>query len=169
MSPNTVDSLNKTKYSEDYDNDDISEHSDDEYDKDNDNDNDSEFHSNEKIPSQKNVLPNKYLKLFYFVVWIINKTTKDENVRNIYFNKLRVFSSIEEQVILFENFYTNEKTIAKSMRKFISEKSKEQKRTELAKTMAPKGRLQILKENYIEYFIKEFTEGRTNNFALSNI
>jgi hypothetical protein len=90
-------------------------------------------------------------------------------VRNTYFNKLRVFSSIEEQFDLFESVCNNEKTIAKSMRKFVSEKTKEQKRAEIAKTMAPKGRVQILKEAYIEYFIKEFTEGRTNNFVLSNI
>ena len=163
MSPNPFDSLNRTEYSDDSDNDDISEDTDDEYDK------DGGFQSNEKIPRQKNVLPNKYLKLLYFGVWIINKTTKDENVRNTYFNKLRVFSSIEEQFDLFESVCNNEKTIAKSMRKFVSEKTKEQKRAEIAKTMAPKGRVQILKEAYIEYFIKEFTEGRTNNFVLSNI
>jgi hypothetical protein len=167
MSPNTVDSLNRSEYSDDSDNDDISEDTDNEYDK--DIDIDSGFQSNEKIPRQKNGLPNKYLKLLYFGVWIINKTTKDENVRNTYFNKLRVFSSIEEQVILFENFYANEKTIAKSMRKFVSETSKEQKRAELAKTMAPKGRDQILREAYIDYIIMKFNKRRDTNFVLSNI
>jgi hypothetical protein len=165
MSPNPFDSLNRTEYSDDSDNDDNSEDTDDEYDK----DIDGGFQSNEKIPRQKNVLPNKYLKLLYFGVWIINKTTKDENVRNTYFNKLHVFSAIEEQVILIENFYTNEKTIAKSMRKFVLGKTKEQKRAELAKTMAPKGRDQILREAYIDYIIMKFNKRRDTNFVLSNI
>lgn len=165
MSPNTFDSLNRKDYQVGSDNDDADEDTDDEYDKDIDNGNG--VHSDEKIPRQKNVLSNKHLKLLGFAVWIINKTTSDANMRNIYFNKLCMFSSIEEQIDFFDNFYENEKNIAKSMRKFVSEKSKEQKRTELAKNMAPKGRDQILKEAYIDYIIMKFNKRRDTNFALS--
>ena len=113
-------------------------------------------------------LSNKYAKLMHFGVWLISNVDMSNEIRNDFFNKLNVFENVETQANFFDNFYSCEKETAKTMRKFITEKLREQKKTQLvAKEIGPKGRDQILRDAFIDNIIAKFgVGGRTNNFIL---
>lgn len=113
-------------------------------------------------------LPNKYAKLIHFGVWLISNVDMSNDIRNDFFDKLNVFENVETQADFFENFYTGEKETAKTMRKFITETLREQKKAQMiAKEIGPKGRDQILRDAFIDNIIAKFScGGRTNNFSI---
>ena len=115
-------------------------------------------------------LPNKYAKLMHFGVWLIENVDMSNDIRNDFFDKLNLFENVEVQADFFENFYSSEKDTAKTMRKFINETIREQKKAQLvAKETGPKGRDQILRDAYIDNIIAKFgVGGRTNNFMISD-
>jgi hypothetical protein len=131
---------------------------------------------NDDISKRRNVghvngaLPNKYAKLMHFGVWLITNANLDisNDIRNDFFDKLNLFENMEVQADFFENFYSGEKETAKTMRKFINETIREQKKSQvLAKETGPKGRDQILRDAFIDSIIAKFgVGGRTNNFMM---
>lgn len=116
----------------------------------------------------KKNLPNKYVKLMHFGVWLISNANNNntdinhvsDNVVDEMFNKLCLYANVESQTNFYDNFYINEKEIAKSMRKFISERSKELKKAEKEDTAKPKGRDHILREAFIDSIIERFNRNR---------
>jgi hypothetical protein len=114
-------------------------------------------------------LPNKYAKLMHFGVWLITNANVSNDIRNDFFDKLNVFANVEVQSDFFENFYSGEKEIAKTMRKFSAEKIKELRKAanEVHKETGPKGRDQILRDAFIDSIIAKFgVGGRTNNIMI---
>jgi hypothetical protein len=126
------------------------------------------------VPTLRNIgningtLPNKYAKLMHFGVWLISNVDMSNDIRNDFFDKLNLFENIDVQADFFENFYSGEKETAKTMRKFINETIREQKKAQLvAKETGPKGRDQILRDAFIDNIIAKFgVGGRTNNFMM---
>ena len=115
----------------------------------------------------KKNLPNKYVKLMHFGVWLISSANNISDINHIsdnevdaMFNKLCLYATVESQTNFYENFYVNEKAIAKSMRKFSSERSKELKKAEKEETTKPKGRDHILREAFIDSIIERFNRDR---------
>ena len=112
-------------------------------------------------------LPNKYAKLMHFGFWLISNTDMSNDIRNEFFDKLNMFENVETQSDFFENFYSDEKETAKTMRKFITERLREQKKAQ--KEILPKGRDQILRDAYIDNIIARFSRDRDNNLSLIHI
>jgi hypothetical protein len=117
-----------------------------------------------KSKDSKKALPNKYAKLLHFGVWILSNLDISKEERNIAFEKMCVYANVESQVDFYENFYTEEKEIAKSMRKFIAEMAKENRKSELAikGIIVPKGRDQLLRDIFIDSVIARFNRDRVN-------
>jgi hypothetical protein len=105
----------------------------------------------------------------HFGVWLIENADMSNDIRNDFFDKLNVFANLETQSDFFENFYSSEKDTAKTMRKFITETIREQRKAanEGPKETGPKGRDQILRDAFIDNIIAKFgVGGRTNNFMM---
>jgi len=110
-------------------------------------------------------LPNKYAKLMNFGVWLLANANVSNDIRNDFFDKLNVFANVETQADFYENFYSGEKETAKTMRKVITERLREQRKVQ--KDIAPKGRDQILRDAFIDNIIASFgVGGRINNFSI---
>jgi hypothetical protein len=111
-------------------------------------------------PKSKNVektLLNKYAKLIYFGFWILSKVSISDEDRNVVYEKLCMFANVELQTDFYDNFYEQEKEIAKSMRKFIAEKLKETRKMHAIKELIlPKGRDQILRDMFIDNIMEIF-------------
>ena len=113
-------------------------------------------------------LPNKYAKLMKFGVWLLANINISNDIRNEYFEKLNVFAPMETQADFYENFYSGEKETAKTMRKFITERLREQRKVQ--KDIGPKGRDQILRDAFIDNIMAKFSSGgRTNKFAIPKL
>jgi hypothetical protein len=100
-----------------------------------------------------------------FGVWLLVNINISNDIRNEYFDKLNVFANVETQANFYENFYSGENETAKTMRKFITERLKEQRKVQ--KDILPKGRDQILRDAFIDNIIASFVVGgRINNFSI---
>ena len=111
-------------------------------------------------------LPNKYAKLMHFGFWILANIEISNDIRNDGFDKLKLFSDVSSQIDLYDTFCFDEKEIAKTMRKFVTEKNREQRKAQLIKETIPIGRDQHLRNAFIDNIIANFNCGRTNNFEL---
>jgi hypothetical protein len=105
-------------------------------------------------------LPNKYAKLMHFGFWLLSNVAISNNEMEDVLDKLYLYANVETQADFFENFYAEEKEIAKSLRKFSAEKIKELKKSE--KETGPKGRDQILRDAFIDNLISKFNRTQCN-------
>jgi len=118
-------------------------------------------------------LPNKYMKLMHFGFWLLSNTpicnsicdptiSTNNHIEDV-LDKLCLYANVETQADFYEKFYASEKEIAKSMRKFIAEKMKDQRKVDItANEIVPKGRDQILRDAFIDNIIASFTKDRVN-------
>jgi hypothetical protein len=111
-------------------------------------------------------LPNKYAKLMHFGFWLLSNVSISHNEMEDVLVKLCLYADVETQMNFYENFYAEEKEIAKSLRKFSSEKLKELKKAQLVtKEAGPKGRDQILREAFIDNIIAKFNVHMTGIYT----
>ena len=76
------------------------------------------------VNNKKPVLSGKYSKFMTFGYWIISQSDVSVEMKQQLYNQLRMFGSVEEQTELFEQFFTEEKVTAKTLRKLVVEHNK---------------------------------------------
>ena len=76
------------------------------------------------VNNKKPVLSGKYSKFMTFGYWIISQSDVSVEMKPQLYNQLRMFGSVEEQTELFEQFFTEEKVTAKTLRKLVVEHNK---------------------------------------------
>ena len=76
------------------------------------------------VNNKKPVLSGKYSKFMTFGYWIISQSDVSVEMKQQVYNQLRMFGSVEEQTELFEQFFTEEKVTAKTLRKLVVEHNK---------------------------------------------
>jgi len=116
--------------------------------------------------SSSGSLPNKYAKLMHFGFWLLENASISSEERNDFYNELKLFSDLSTQAKFYDTFYSDEKETAKTMRKFITETLREQRKAHLIKDAIPIGRDQLLRDAFIDNIITMFICDRVNNFAL---
>jgi hypothetical protein len=78
---------------------------------------------NVNAKDKKPTLPGKYSKLLNFGFWFASSCDSDETKAQLH-ALLRLFGSVDEQTELFERFLSEEKDVAKIIRKRIAEHNK---------------------------------------------
>jgi hypothetical protein len=106
-------------------------------------------------------LPAKYEKLLLLSVWLSMQIPMTEEMRNIYFNKIKLYDTKQEQILFYEQFYKKEKELSHQCKKTISLYQKEQKLKHV-ETMEEKiiGRDDLLREAFIDRLIEKLTKNR---------
>lgn len=105
----------------------------------------------------------KYKKLQLLGFWILSSLSISQEIREECFQKMQLYNSIKEQIAFYENFYTNEKQIAKQCKKTISIYNKEREKKSLPIVIIPEkiiGRDQLLREAFIDKLIAKLTIDR---------
>ncbi len=104
---------------------------------------------------KKPTLAGKYSKLLNFGFWFSSMLESEELKTQLY-NQLRLFGSIEEQTELFERFLSEEKEVAKTIRKCIAEHNKPPKPVKEKAAKAPrKGKAVVHQDKLISQLIAD--------------
>jgi hypothetical protein len=107
------------------------------------------------VKQKKPTLPGKFSKLLNFGYWFASMTDSEE-LKNQLHVQLRLFGSVEEQTELFERFTSEEKDIAKMIRKRIAEHNKPPKPVKEPKSKAPrKGKAVVHQDELINQLIAD--------------
>jgi hypothetical protein len=107
------------------------------------------------VKQKKPTLAGKFSKLLNFGYWFASMTDSEELKSQLY-AQLRLFGSVEEQTELFERFTSEEKDIAKMIRKRIAEHNKPPKPVKEPKTKATrKGKAVVHQDELINQLIAD--------------
>jgi hypothetical protein len=107
------------------------------------------------VKQKKPTLAGKFSKLLNFGFWFASITDSEELKTQLH-AQLRLFGSVEEQTELFERFTSEEKDIAKMIRKRIAEHNKPPKPVKEPKAKAPrKGKAVVHQDELISQLIAD--------------
>jgi hypothetical protein len=100
-------------------------------------------------------LAGKYSKLLNFGYWFASMSDSEELKSQLH-TQLRLFGSVEEQTELFERFFSEEKDVAKMIRKRIADHNKPPKPVKEKATKAPrKGKAVVHQDELISQLIAD--------------
>jgi len=106
--------------------------------------------------NKKPVLSGKYSKFLSFGYWMSTQLNLSEEDRAQFNAKLRLFSSVEEQTAMFEQFFSEEKTTAKTIKKLIANHNKPPKPVKEKAAKAPrKGKAVVQQDALISQLIAD--------------
>jgi hypothetical protein len=101
--------------------------------------------------------------------WLLTKLDISDEMREECFDKMKLYNTAKEQIEFYENFYNNEKQIAKQCKKTIASYRKEvQEQTLVPPSTIEKiiGRDQLLREAFIDKLIEKLLSTREPNMVI---